>query len=70
MPNEVAMEELKKPGAVLVCGLNSYFEDDIKDKCKCGRTIYYRPYHKEAHTKLCIYCAELETIRTGEYKAG
>jgi len=62
MEHEEYLKNLQEPDAVLVCLKHKLpgFEDSIQDVCaKCGNTIYYRPYNKNATKKICTDCADI-----------
>lgn len=42
---------------ILVCGPISYFPDDLRGQCVCGRLIIYRPHTAHIKKKLCTGCA-------------
>lgn len=44
--------------AILVCGVESFFDDDIADACiRCLRKVYVRPYVAHIRFRLCGDCA-------------
>lgn len=64
LPHQEYLDALQEADAVLVCGPESHFDDDVKAQCqRCGRTVYHRPYNQRATLKVCIHCLESVSVQ-------